>query len=243
MTAADAQVDAPSIVRTVFDRVRAHDYRVADLYAEDALITLPDRRIAGRPAIGRFYREVFSSVGPQPQLRGLWENGTELVALLEVTMPTGTIHTIDVFDVVAGLITRMTLYLGGLGTGRPPRPPAQDSNADPVTAHRAVFQLGETRRALGQTPFEVLTDTVLLDGIWQRPGLAVRDRRLATMGVLAARGGDERRLLSHVRAAVELNELSATELRELAAHLAFYGGWPAGSAASEAVEAVLSEST
>ncbi|MEU9635686.1 carboxymuconolactone decarboxylase family protein [Streptomyces tendae] len=69
-----------------------------------------------------------------------------------------------------------------------------------------------------------LTDEVLFQDVWERPGLSPRDRSLVTVGVLAALYRSEQ-LPHHLGVALD-NGLTAEELSEAITHLAFYAGWP-----------------
>jgi 4-carboxymuconolactone decarboxylase len=69
-----------------------------------------------------------------------------------------------------------------------------------------------------------LTDEVLFGDVWERPGLAARDRSLITVAALIA-GGNSEQLVSHLKLA-RTNGLSEDELKEAIVHLAFYTGWP-----------------
>jgi alkylhydroperoxidase/carboxymuconolactone decarboxylase family protein YurZ len=61
---------------------------------------------------------------------------------------------------------------------------------------------------------------------WSRPGLAVRDRSMITVAVLAALGKPEE-LAGHLRGARNVG-LSQEELVEALMHVAVYAGVPAG---------------
>jgi 4-carboxymuconolactone decarboxylase len=69
-----------------------------------------------------------------------------------------------------------------------------------------------------------ITDDVLFGDVWQRPGLAPRDRSLATVSALIALNRMEQ-LPFHLRRALD-NGLSKDEMIEAITHLAFYCGWP-----------------
>jgi len=69
-----------------------------------------------------------------------------------------------------------------------------------------------------------LTDEVLFDDVWERPGLSKRDRSLITVAALVALNRTEQ-LRFHLPRAVE-NGVTKNELVELITHLAFYSGWP-----------------
>ncbi len=61
--------------------------------------------------------------------------------------------------------------------------------------------------------------------VWTRPQLSQRDRRLLTMGAIAALGEPDTYAIQ-VRAAVKNGELDAEQVRETLVHLAQYAGYP-----------------
>jgi 4-carboxymuconolactone decarboxylase len=69
-----------------------------------------------------------------------------------------------------------------------------------------------------------LTDDVLFGDVWERQGLAKRDRSLLTISTLMATGAFEQ-LASHIRIGLG-NGLTKAEIIEAITHLAFYAGWP-----------------
>jgi len=87
-------------------------------------------------------------------------------------------------------------------------------------------QIGGGRRTIGDVSPKLaeLTDDVLFDDVWNRPGLAARDRSLITVAALVA-GGDADQLGFHLGRAKE-NGVTEIELVEAITHLAFYAGWP-----------------
>jgi len=88
---------------------------------------------------------------------------------------------------------------------------------------------------------EATTDTVF-GGLWSRPGLARRDRRLTSLTVIATRGLREP-LVAHLSAALASGDLTADELHEWVLHLSFYAGWPIGATAYAALHEVLAHPT
>jgi 4-carboxymuconolactone decarboxylase len=80
------------------------------------------------------------------------------------------------------------------------------------------------------------TDPLFLD-LWQRPGLAPRDRSLVTVSSLIA-SGQSAQVTYHLNRAMD-NGLTAEEAGELVAHTAFYAGWPNAFSASAVVGEVL----
>jgi 4-carboxymuconolactone decarboxylase len=80
------------------------------------------------------------------------------------------------------------------------------------------------------------TDPLFLD-LWQRPGLAPRDRSLVTISSLIA-SGQSAQITYHLNRAMD-NGLTAEEAGEVVAHTAFYAGWPNAFSASAVVGEVL----
>ncbi|WP_029149819.1 carboxymuconolactone decarboxylase family protein [Microbacterium indicum] len=75
-----------------------------------------------------------------------------------------------------------------------------------------------------------LTDEVLFGDVWKRPVLSPQERSLITVATLAALGRDAQ-LRSHLNLALD-NGATEEELAEVATHLAFYAGRPAGMGAA-----------
>ena len=84
-----------------------------------------------------------------------------------------------------------------------------------------------------------VTDRVLFDDVWQRPGLSPRDRSLVTVAALVA-GYRQNELPFHIKKALE-NGVTRDELIELITHLAFYSGWPTASTALTIAREVFGE--
>lgn len=75
---------------------------------------------------------------------------------------------------------------------------------------------------------------------WTREELSQRDRRLVTMGVIAALGeGDTFGI--QVRAAVKNGELTPAQVREMLVHLAQYAGYPRAAGLMGPTERTLAE--
>ena len=84
-----------------------------------------------------------------------------------------------------------------------------------------------------------LTDEVLFEDVWARPGLSPRDRSLVTVAALVALYRTNE-LPSHLRRALA-NGVTQDELVELITHLAFYAGWPPAITAIRAAKSVFAE--
>lgn len=82
-----------------------------------------------------------------------------------------------------------------------------------------------------------LTDDVLFGDIWERPGLAKRDRSLITVATLVALYRTNE-LPGHLRRALD-NGVTQEELVEAITHLAFYSGWPTAMTAMQAAKGVF----
>src|SRR5438045_1944992 len=82
-----------------------------------------------------------------------------------------------------------------------------------------------------------LTDKVLFGDVWERPGLAKRDRSLVTVAALVALCRTDQ-MASHMRRALD-NGVTQDELAEAITHLAFYVGWPAAMTAVRTAKSVV----
>jgi 4-carboxymuconolactone decarboxylase len=74
-----------------------------------------------------------------------------------------------------------------------------------------------------------ISDTVLFDDVWRRPGLSPRDRSLITVASLIALYRSNE-LKFHLGKALE-NGVTRDEIIEMITQLAFYSGWPTASTA------------
>lgn len=78
----------------------------------------------------------------------------------------------------------------------------------------------------------------LFGEIWDRPGLDVPQRRLLTIGVLAALGRGDL-LEIQFSSALASGELTTEQVREVVIHLTHYVGWPNGTLVNQAAETVI----
>lgn len=95
-------------------------------------------------------------------------------------------------------------------------PPPQATGGQQTAAQRLM---GDIAPKLAD-----LTDQVLFGDVWQRPGLAQRDRSLVTVAALIAMNRPDQ-MRSHMTRA-RANGVTKEELVEVITHLAFYTGWP-----------------
>lgn len=89
--------------------------------------------------------------------------------------------------------------------------------------------------------FQEMTTALAWGGIWAREGLALRDRSLIAISVLAAlnRPGE---LAMHIPGGLR-NGLGVQELEEALLHVGLYAGFPATTAANKVAQAVLNTDT
>jgi 4-carboxymuconolactone decarboxylase len=80
----------------------------------------------------------------------------------------------------------------------------------------------------GDAAFFDLMITQLFGEVWTRPGLAIDQRRLLVMGVLAAQHRFDTLQIQLARA-LESGELTAEQVREVVIHLIPYVGYPSSS--------------
>ena len=84
-----------------------------------------------------------------------------------------------------------------------------------------------------------ITDDVLFGDVWERPGLAKRDRSLITVAALVAMNRTEQ-LPFHLDRALD-NGVTREELVEAITQLAFYSGWPTAMSALAIAKKVFAE--
>ena len=120
----------------------------------------------------------------------------------------------------------------------------EERRAAGMRTRREVLGDAHVDRAVaGSTPFtagfqDFITRTAWGD-VWQRPGLARRDRSLLTLAItVALRHWDEFAL--HVRAAKN-NGLTDEEIGEVLQHAAIYAGVPAANHAFAVARPILEE--
>jgi 4-carboxymuconolactone decarboxylase len=112
--------------------------------------------------------------------------------------------------------------------------PATSDAAPAKQQSRAQQLMGDVAPKLAE-----LTDNVLFGDVWERPGLAKRDRSLITVAALIALNRPEQ-LRSHLRLARQ-NGVTEVELVEAITQLAFYAGWPNAISAVGVAREVFAE--
>jgi 4-carboxymuconolactone decarboxylase len=87
-------------------------------------------------------------------------------------------------------------------------------------------------------PYVDFTVDHLFGEVWTRSDLDIRDRRLMTIGVLAALGQSQL-VEIQFQSALDRDELTEDQVRETVVHLAHYIGWPLSTGVNEAAEKVI----
>ncbi|WTX00315.1 NAD(P)-binding domain-containing protein [Streptomycetaceae bacterium NBC_01309] len=116
-------------------------------------------------------------------------------------------------------------------------PAVEDARTRGLRMMSAVYSLPMSLEG-ASGPYLDLTVDHLFGEIWTRPGLDIRQRRLLTIGVLAALGKDDL-LEIQFSSAMERGELTGDQLREVVVHLAHYVGWPLTSGLGGLVEKLV----
>jgi len=96
----------------------------------------------------------------------------------------------------------------------------------------------ESLATLGELGDRII-ETIYGD-IYQRDGLTLKERQIATLCMLMALGGKDRQVKVHMRAGLRIG-ITEDELRELVIQLAAYAGFPAAINAQAQLNEVLAE--
>jgi 4-carboxymuconolactone decarboxylase len=87
-------------------------------------------------------------------------------------------------------------------------------------------------------PYVDVTVDHLFGEIWTRPELEIRDRRLLTIGALAALG-QPKLLEIQFQSALDRGEMTEEQVREVVLHLTHYIGWPLSTEMNSTAEKVI----
>jgi 4-carboxymuconolactone decarboxylase len=89
-------------------------------------------------------------------------------------------------------------------------------------------------------PYVDFTVDHLFGAVWTRPQLDIRDRRLMTIGVLAALGQSQL-VEIQFQSALARGELTEEQVRETVLHLTHYIGWPLSTGVNAVAEKVIAQ--
>jgi 4-carboxymuconolactone decarboxylase len=98
------------------------------------------------------------------------------------------------------------------------------THADPMPTPSSKPILSQEDVGKVAPALEKYTRDRLLGEVWKRPGLSPRDRSIATLAALIARG-QTIEMPHYLDLALE-NGVKPREISEIITHLAFYSGWP-----------------
>ena len=100
-----------------------------------------------------------------------------------------------------------------------------------TTGEDIVFALGDLGRYVIEFAF---------GDIYNREGLALRERQMLTIAILTALGGREPQLRVHIKSGLNIG-LTADEIREAILHTIPYAGFPTAINAMNLLNSVVSE--
>jgi len=203
----------------------------AESYAQccEAIAELDLRSDLGRIAAPTLVIAAAQDVATPPEHGRVIADGIA-GARLEIVPDAAHIATVE----QAGAITRLLIeHLRGGAT-----------LAAGFATRRAVLGDDHVDRAIDATrpltaPFQEFVTRYAWGDVWSRPGLARRERSIATLAVLVALGA-EHEIAMHIRAAVT-NGLSSDEIAEVLLHTALYAGLPRANRAFAIAQQVLAE--
>jgi len=102
-----------TIVQRYFERMRARDLSVIDLFHEDASVIGLGSTRSGKAAIRELYETSIRSVSPSPELIGdLLVSGSRVGAEIRISFSNGgSVHVMDLFVIEDGLIRSLTYFV------------------------------------------------------------------------------------------------------------------------------------
>jgi 4-carboxymuconolactone decarboxylase len=171
----------------------------------------------------------------EPQLERALDNGvlpaeiSELVTHLAFYSGWGNAMT-------AVPVVRRVFERRGVGRDALPRVAVQPLPMDAEAEAKRAASVHESTGPVSPG-LERFTTDLLFHDLWLRPGLAARDRSLVTVSALVTAGRVEQ-IPFHLNKAMD-NGLTAAEVGEVIAQLAFYAGWPQAFTAVPVVKGVL----
>jgi 4-carboxymuconolactone decarboxylase len=126
---------------------------------------------------------------------------------------------------------------GSANSGPESAPAAASSRARGIAKMQEVYGFSvDPDQVAG--PYVAFTVDHLFGEVWTRSELDIRDRRLMTIGVLAALGQSQL-VEIQFQSALDRGELTEDQVRETVVHLAHYIGWPLSTGVNEVAEKVI----
>lgn len=105
--------DAASVASEYFDRMRAGDVSVVDLFHDDAQLVGLGTTRSGKAAIREFYRGVIERAGPTPRAAGpllVHEDRVAAEVFIDLSDEV-SVHAVDIFVVEDGRIRSLSYFL------------------------------------------------------------------------------------------------------------------------------------
>lgn len=214
------------------------------------------------PALARYARDnVLAELWQRPHLSSRDRSIVTVAILIARSQPDDLRHYVGVAldngvtaAEISEIVTHLAFYAGwpnamsaiavtkdvflnrGITADRlpPASPELMPLNADAEQQRATTVEKNVGPISPGLVKFTA--DPLFLD-LWQRPGLAPRDRSLVTVSSLIA-SGQSAQVTYHLGRAMD-NGLTAEEAGEIVAHAAFYAGWPNAFSAAPVVGEVL----
>jgi 4-carboxymuconolactone decarboxylase len=210
-TSADVQMIAPAIEKYTQDRLLGEVWKRPDLSPRDRSIVTIAALIARNHTIQMpFYLNLALDNGVKPP------EISEIVTHLAFYSGWG--NAMSAVGVAKEVFANRKISADQLPPASPSLLPLNEA-AEAQREKRVGEQFGATFPGVVQ-----YTTDVLFRDLWLRPGLAPRDRSLATVSALIA-SGQFAQLTGHLNIGMS-NGLTQTEIAEAITHLAFYVGWP-----------------
>ncbi len=128
--------------------------------------------------------------------------------------------------------------------GKQPEKLSEDTHARGLEMMDRVYGEGFSQQVPPAPAVPSIDHTVerLFAGVWDRPYLTLRDRRLFTLGITAMLGRADL-LETQLRGALANRELTPEQLREIVLHGHYYAGWGNGTVLQGVVEKLLYEAS
>ena len=105
--------EATTVAQQYFERMRARDLAVVDLFHDDAQLVGLGTIRSGKEAIRSFYRESIENAAPTPSIEGeLLAAGDRVAVEIRIALADGSeVHAVDLFVVEDGRIRSLTYFL------------------------------------------------------------------------------------------------------------------------------------
>ena len=213
---------APGLATLTDDVLFGDVWRRSELSPRDrSLVTISVLIVTGKPAqlAGHLGRALTNGVQPS-EASGL---------LAHLAIYCGWPSAVSALEVYEQVYAARKIDSAAMRTVTP-RLPAPGSDASRAKA--MDDELGAVA-----PKFVQLTNDVVVDDLWRRSDLSLRDRSLVTIAALAAMGDDEQ-LDFYLRRGIE-SGLTRAQITEALTHLGFYAGWPKATKAMAVVARTL----